>query len=50
MIARLLWRCRYRRHLRRYVSMKQCAGYRVSAEDYARAQRQARAYADGNGH
>ena len=44
-----LWRRRYRRHLRRAVRMTRHAGYSVSSSAYERMQRQARAYADGNG-
>ena len=49
LIRSILWHYRQRRHLRRYISSKQCAGYRVSPEDYRRAVRASRAYADGNG-
>jgi hypothetical protein len=43
------WHYRQRSHLRKYISHKQVAGYRVSPEDYRRAVRASMAYADGNG-
>ena len=48
-MARLIRWHRYRRHLRRAFRTSLRAGYRPSMESFERMQRQARAYADGNG-